>query len=61
MSTTKSSTVRNGVDTAQLFGTLDTVKSNNELAQFQFRATNGGSAAPTTAPRSTRSTGCSRR
>ncbi len=40
MSTTESSTLRNGVDTAQLFGTLDAVKSNNELAQFQFRVTN---------------------
>jgi uncharacterized OsmC-like protein len=33
-------TVRNGVDTAQLFGTLDAVKSQPELARFQFRATN---------------------
>jgi uncharacterized OsmC-like protein len=39
-------TIRNGVDTAQLFGTLDAVKGDPELAQFQFRARNrwlGGS------------------
>jgi uncharacterized OsmC-like protein len=39
--TTKSTErVRNGVDTQQLFGTLDLVKERPELAQFQFRATN---------------------
>ena len=32
--------VRNGVDTQQLFGTLDLVKEQPELARFQFRATN---------------------
>jgi uncharacterized OsmC-like protein len=32
--------VRNGVDTQQLFGTLDLVKQQPEIAQFQFRATN---------------------
>jgi uncharacterized OsmC-like protein len=32
--------VRNGVDTATLFATLDAVKGNNEIAKFQFRATN---------------------
>ncbi|WP_426592594.1 OsmC family protein [Cellulomonas sp. McL0617] len=30
----------NGVDTATLFATLDAVKADNELATFQFRATN---------------------
>jgi uncharacterized OsmC-like protein len=30
----------NGVDTATLFATIDAVKSQPELAQFQFRATN---------------------
>jgi uncharacterized OsmC-like protein len=39
MSTTTES-VRNGVDTAQLFGTLDAVKADPELAKFQFRAHN---------------------
>jgi uncharacterized OsmC-like protein len=39
MSTT-TDTVRNGVDTAQLFGTLDAVKADPELAKFQFRARN---------------------
>jgi len=34
------SPVRNGVDTAALFATLDAVKGNNEIAKFQFRATN---------------------
>jgi uncharacterized OsmC-like protein len=32
--------VRNGVDTQQLFGTLDLVKQQPELARFQFRAAN---------------------
>ena len=32
--------IRNGVDTAALFATLDAVKANNEIADFQFRATN---------------------
>ena len=39
MSTT-TERVRNGVDTAQLFGTLDAVKADPELAKFQFRASN---------------------
>ena len=33
-------TVRNGVDTQQMFATLDLVKSQPELAKFQFRASN---------------------
>jgi uncharacterized OsmC-like protein len=32
--------MRNGVDTDQLFGTLDAVKADPELARFQFRARN---------------------
>ena len=39
MSTTTDA-VRNGIDTAQLFGTLDAVKADPELAKFQFRARN---------------------
>ncbi|MDH4075354.1 MAG: OsmC family protein [Acidimicrobiia bacterium] len=35
-----SSAIRNGVDTATLFATLDAVKGNPEIAKFQFRATN---------------------
>ena len=31
---------RNGVDVETLFATLDAVKSNPEIAKFQFRATN---------------------
>jgi uncharacterized OsmC-like protein len=38
--TTTETTVRNGVDTAALFATLDAVKDNPEIAKFQFRATN---------------------
>ena len=32
--------VRNGVDTATLFATLDAVKGDTDLGKFQFRATN---------------------
>ena len=32
--------VRNGVDTATLFATLDAVRGDGDLAKFQFRATN---------------------
>jgi uncharacterized OsmC-like protein len=32
--------VRNGVDTGQMFGTLDAIEGQPELARFQFRATN---------------------
>ena len=32
--------IRNGVDTAQLFGTLDAIKADPALARFQFRASN---------------------
>jgi uncharacterized OsmC-like protein len=32
--------VRNGVDTATLFATLDAVKGNPDIAKFQIRATN---------------------
>jgi uncharacterized OsmC-like protein len=32
--------VRNGVDTATLFATLDAIKANTDIAKFQFRATN---------------------
>lgn len=33
-------TIRNGVDTEQMFGTLDAIKAQPELATFRFRATN---------------------
>ena len=39
MSTTAPAT-RNGVDTDTLFGTLDAIKADPELARFQFRARN---------------------
>jgi uncharacterized OsmC-like protein len=38
--TTMPNVVRNGVDTATLFATLDAVKGDTDLARFQFRATN---------------------
>ena len=37
---TVTGTRRNGVDTEQMFGTLDLIKAQPELAKFQFRATN---------------------
>jgi len=37
---TATDTIRNGVDTDKMFGTLDLIKEQPELAQFQFRATN---------------------
>ena len=40
MSTGTDNPIRNGVDTATLFATLDAVKGNPEIAKFQFRATN---------------------
>ena len=33
-------TVRNGVDTATMFATLDAIKAQPEIAQFRFRARN---------------------
>jgi uncharacterized OsmC-like protein len=33
-------TVRNGVDTQQMYGTLDAIKAQPELGRFQFRARN---------------------
>ena len=39
MSTTETP-MRNGVDTATLFATLDAVKADPDIAKFQFRATN---------------------
>jgi uncharacterized OsmC-like protein len=39
MSTTTEA-IRNGVDTEQLFGTLDALKADPSLAKFQFRARN---------------------
>jgi uncharacterized OsmC-like protein len=37
---TTTDTIRNGVNTQQLFATLDLIKQQPELAKFQFRATN---------------------
>jgi uncharacterized OsmC-like protein len=37
---TTTESIRNGVDTAELFGTLDAVKADPALARFQFRARN---------------------
>jgi uncharacterized OsmC-like protein len=38
--TTTESPIRNGVDTATLFATLDAVKANPEIAKFKFRVSN---------------------
>jgi uncharacterized OsmC-like protein len=38
--TTSRPAIRNGVDTATLFATLDAIKGDPELAKFQFRASN---------------------
>jgi uncharacterized OsmC-like protein len=38
--TSPQSTVRNGVDTAVMYGTLDAIKADTSLAAFEFRATN---------------------
>jgi len=40
VSTISEERIRNGVDTATLFATLDAVKAQPELGTFQFRATN---------------------
>ena len=40
MSTTTEKAPLNGVDVPTLFGTRDAVKQTNEIAKFQFRATN---------------------
>ena len=42
-------TIRNGVDTEQMYGTLDAIKAQPELGVFQFRASTTGSPARTTA------------
>ncbi|HEX6353336.1 OsmC family protein [Actinophytocola sp.] len=38
--TTTENPIRNGVDTATLFATLDAVREDPEIAKFRFRATN---------------------
>ncbi len=40
MSTTAETTIRNGVDTEVMFGTLDAIKAQPTLGRFQFRARN---------------------
>ena len=40
MTTDTLSPVRNGIDTSVLFGTLDAITQQPELARFRFRATN---------------------
>jgi uncharacterized OsmC-like protein len=37
---TTTEVIRNGVDTAQLYGTLDAIKTDPSIARFQFRARN---------------------
>lgn len=38
--TTTTAPIRNGVDTEQVYGTLEAIKSQPELGRFAFRATN---------------------
>ena len=38
--TTTVDTIRNGVDTQQMYGTLDAIKAQPELGRFEFRASN---------------------
>ena len=38
--TTVTSTIRNGVDTGQMYGTLDAIKAQPELGRFEFRVRN---------------------
>ena len=38
--TTITSPIRNGVDTGQVYGTLDALKAQPELARFEFRVSN---------------------
>src|SRR3954462_11648621 len=38
--TKDTATVRNGVDTTTMFATLDAIKAQPEIAEFQFRASN---------------------
>jgi uncharacterized OsmC-like protein len=40
MTTTTTAPMRNGIDTAQVYGTLDALKADPDLARFEFRATN---------------------
>jgi uncharacterized OsmC-like protein len=40
MTTLTPAPIRNGVDTAQVYGTLDAVRAQPELGRFEFRATN---------------------
>jgi uncharacterized OsmC-like protein len=40
MTTTTAAPIRNGVDTAQVFGTLDAIKAQPELGHFEFRVSN---------------------
>ena len=40
MTTTTDNSVRNGVDTAALFATIDALRGDTEIAKFRFRATN---------------------
>jgi uncharacterized OsmC-like protein len=44
--TTIPAPIRNGVDTAQVYGTLDALKDMPELARFEFRATNRWLSGP---------------
>ena len=40
MTTITPAPVRNGIDTAQVYGTLDAIKAQPELGRFEFRVDN---------------------
>ena len=40
MTTTTAAPIRNGIDTAQVYGTLDALKAEPELAHMEFRVSN---------------------
>jgi len=52
---------RNGVDTQQMYGTLDAIKDDPSLGRFQFRVSNRWIDGSTTAARSRASTARARR
>ena len=40
MTTITETPLRNGIDTAQVYGTLDALKAQPDLARFEFRVNN---------------------
>jgi hypothetical protein len=46
MTTITPAPVRNGIDTAQVYGTLDALKAQPDLARFEFRVNNHWISGP---------------